>query len=185
MGRGSSRLGVLMVVGAVAACAPPAERPAPLPTPTIGSAAPSPSLTPPSPDPLVSEYSPAGATAFVQYYFDVYNYALITGRTEELRSLQVSECKTCTNFVNGISDVWSTGRASGGTVNLENAGTPEFQPSQPTVLSFASYATSTLTVFDRAGATKMAAPPERGRLVITLSRQADRWLVTEVQREAS
>ncbi|MFZ5870517.1 MAG: DUF6318 family protein, partial [Actinomycetota bacterium] len=166
------------------ACAPPAERPAPLPTPTIGSAAPSPSLTPPSPGPLVSEYSPAGATAFVQYYFDVYNYAQLTGNTSQLAALSSAGCKSCQQYLVGIADDWSAGKSvTGGSIVLTNAGTPEFTPGVTEVTSFATYTVSVMEQRDSVGTVVRRSSGGSGRLAATLQRHPNGWQMLEVRLE--
>lgn len=179
MGRGSSRLGVLIVVGAVAACAPPAERPAPLPTPTIGSAAPSPSLSPPSPGPLVSEYSPAGATAFVQYYFDVYNYAYASGQVGILDAISSPACKTCQNMLRGIPTAGGPSAARTERLALSAAATPAFS-TQP-VLSYASFSVFVVQRGLDGTPSPQQSPIDQGRFVLTLVYENGRWLMKMIQ----
>lgn len=55
------------------------------------------------------ENSPEGASAFVQHYIDVSNYAASTGDVEELSRLSDSRCTGCQEYVELYRDTYSAG----------------------------------------------------------------------------
>lgn len=176
-------VGLVLLVG----CSRPVDRPAPLPTPTAPavSGTPSPSPQLPTPGPTVTEYSPAGATAFVEYYFAVLNYAYTTGDTSTLESLSAPSCKTCHNYVQAIKQNWARGRTSGGQVLLSAAQTAAFGPSSPVITS-ASYRVTASQVVDTSGQTVKTTPPDPGgRLFVELVRSPPGWSVASIKLGSS
>jgi len=165
----------------LAGCSRPVERPAPLPTPTAPAASGTPSPSPllPTPSPTVTEYSPAGATAFVEYYFAVLNYAYITGDTSTLESLSAPSCKTCAEFSDGIRRNWEAGSLQGGQVTLSNSAVPQLLP-ENTVVSSNYAQTESRTVADDGSILKSTAP-NSGRVYVSLRHQGSAWIVTKMQ----
>ncbi len=98
------------------------EEPVPLPTPTVtsspvptsGTAAPStgPATTAPTPPPFPPEASAEtaeGAVAFVEWWFAELSYAYATGDTARLRAYSSEECATCSNLIQEIDDIYTSG----------------------------------------------------------------------------
>ena len=53
--------------------------------------------------------SPKAAKAFVRYYVELLNYAFITGNVTTLRRVSTSDCSGCQDYVEFISDLYSSG----------------------------------------------------------------------------
>jgi len=57
----------------------------------------------------------AGAEAFIEYYWDVVNYAQATGRAADLRKIESAGCDTCAQFAKDLRKLYrSGGRLEGG-----------------------------------------------------------------------
>ncbi|MFZ5851513.1 MAG: DUF6318 family protein [Actinomycetota bacterium] len=167
----------------LAGCSRPVERPAPLPTPTAPavSGTPSPSPLLPTPSPTVTEYSPAGATAFVEYYFAVLNFSIATGQTDELSTLSTPSCRTCRGYIEAIRMNWSAGRVEGGTVTLIGPQTPAFRPGDEVSVS-GSYRVEASRTLAPDGRVLREEPADRGgRVHVTLQRSAERWQVSAIR----
>ena len=79
----------------------------------------------PVPDPLVGEYSDAGAEAMASYYFETVAYAWNVGDPRAFTDMVATGCQACANTANDITSVyggahkgglrrWRVGRQSGG-----------------------------------------------------------------------
>ncbi|GAA3802317.1 DUF6318 family protein [Nocardioides panacisoli] len=63
----------------------------------------------------------AGAEAFVRYYWDVVNYAQLTGDTRLLRGLHMPSCDACASGVSWIDSVYRRNGSITGTNRLDAA----------------------------------------------------------------
>ncbi|WP_215817025.1 DUF6318 family protein [Pimelobacter sp. 30-1] len=63
------------------------------------------------------EASEAGARAFVEYYWELVNYAQATGDVKALRQLSASTCDVCLAFVKEIRSLYSQGGRILGGIN--------------------------------------------------------------------
>lgn len=62
----------------------------------------------------------AGARAFITYYWDLINYAQVTGDVKALKRVSGSSCEGCNAGINGIREHYRTGgRVSGGAHRVE------------------------------------------------------------------
>ncbi|MEJ5914432.1 DUF6318 family protein, partial [Pseudokineococcus sp. 1T1Z-3] len=96
--------------------APPAptSSTAPEPTPTA-----EPTQTPPPLPPEAGTGDAVGAEAFIRHFFDVSNYAYLSGETVGLRALSDPGCNTCNDMISYFDDVTgSGGRLEGGEVSV-------------------------------------------------------------------
>lgn len=73
---------------------------------------------PPLPD-AATKATEEGARAFITYYWDLINYAQVTGDVEALKRVSGSTCRGCSRVINGISDLYTDGgHAIGGEYTL-------------------------------------------------------------------
>ena len=79
----------------------------------------------PVPDPLVGEYSDAGAEAMASYYFETVAYAWNVGDPRAFMDMVATGCQACANKANDITSVY----AGGGWA--AKAGASDFQVSTP------------------------------------------------------
>ena len=77
-----------------------------------------------APDPVepqlpaaAKEASKAGARAFIAYYWDLINYAQVTGDVKALRSVSASTCSGCRAGIRGIRKHYASGGAIVGGIN--------------------------------------------------------------------
>ncbi|WP_322937850.1 DUF6318 family protein [Nocardioides bizhenqiangii] len=130
--RGRSAIGVtaLLIAGLVAGCEDEEDPPQPLessskPAPPPTSATTEPTPTGPVEPTLPVEAEPEtkeGATAFVQYYWQVVSFARRTGDVRLLSTLSVPSCEGCNGGIKSISRVYKRGgRILGGSFELKKA----------------------------------------------------------------
>lgn len=75
-----------------------------------------------APDPVepelpaaAKEASEAGARAFIGYYWELINYAQVTGDVKALRAVSGKTCEGCQRAIRAVSELYSAGgRAEGG-----------------------------------------------------------------------
>lgn len=114
-------LGLLTLT--LTACNGSADPPPPSPTPTATSTSATPTPpTPPAMPKAAKAHTKAGAKAFVEYFWDVVNYAQATGDTDAIARLVSDECKGCAAGIETIDKVYRTGgRIEGGEGTVESA----------------------------------------------------------------
>lgn len=120
----------------------------------------------------------AGAEAFVEYYWEVVNYAQSTGDTDLLRSLSIAACAGCNGGAEAIERIYRRGgRIDGGLTRVINT---ELVP-KPS----GGWTASQTVHVDRqriVGAGDLDQTSRAGRLdlVLGVSFQSDAWLVTSL-----
>ncbi|GAA4824130.1 DUF6318 family protein [Nocardioides caeni] len=82
-------------------------------TPSASPSAVATPTEPPLPD-AATKATEAGARAFITYYWDLINYAQLTGDVEALSSLSSSTCDGCWGAVGAITEIYDGGSAVGG-----------------------------------------------------------------------
>lgn len=160
----------------------PVAPPSPTETPTNSPT--SPAATPtarPLPEP--TELTPSGASAFVRYYVHALNLAQAGGRTDELKALSARSCRTCTNFVEGIDDIYTVGSLrGGGQTEVVFAATPGLEPGarEAQVTLILSYpATEHL---DAEGEVVRSEPGAQDlESLVTLRRDDNKWRVAQIE----
>lgn len=114
----AGRFAALVAAGACTAALAGCDsnpEPAPLPTESASastpteSSSPTPSVTPPTMPAAAKGTSEKSAKAFVRYFFVALNHATATGDTDSLETASGSDCESCANFVNRISDIYGAG----------------------------------------------------------------------------
>lgn len=61
-----------------------------------------------------------GARAFIGYYWELINYAQVTGDVKALKRVSASTCRGCNRVINGISNLYEAGGyATGGEYSLK------------------------------------------------------------------
>jgi hypothetical protein len=131
-GRRAPRIGsawvavMAVVVLGLSACTGDDASPQPSATAT-DTAQPSPSVTPPvAPKAAPTQKS---AEAFVQYFWDIYNYSYTVRNAQELRSISRPACIFCEATSKAIDDLVSNNqKIKGSTVRLEVAVAPPTDP---------------------------------------------------------
>lgn len=89
---------------------------------TPSGSATAPSTTPPVATPTepalpqaATKATEDGARAFIAYYWDLINYAQVTGDVKRLKALSAPTCDVCSGFVRDLGDLYrSGGRLVGG-----------------------------------------------------------------------
>jgi hypothetical protein len=79
-----------------------------------------------APDPVepelpaaAAEASEAGARAFIEYYWELINYAQVTGDVKALKAVSGKTCEGCDKGIAAVEDLYeSGGRAEGGEYDL-------------------------------------------------------------------
>lgn len=118
-------LAALVLLLPVTACsddAPPPKDPASSWSPTGTMETP----TSAAPDPVepelpgaATEASEAGARAFIAYYWELINYAQVTGDVKALKAVSASTCEGCNKGIAIVEDLYeSGGHAEGGEYDL-------------------------------------------------------------------
>lgn len=123
-------LACVMLVCALGACEDAASPAEPTSSPSSVEStelSPSPSATSTEPTGPVEPTLPAaaekstkdGAEAFVEYYWEVVNYASATGDTSTLKDISLHGCQTCWSGIAWIDDVYAAGgRITGGSYEV-------------------------------------------------------------------
>ena len=80
---------------------------------------PTPTPTPPAMPAAAKAHTQAGAKAFVQYFWNVVNYAQATGDTKAIAALSADGCSGCDAGIASIDRIYSTGGTiTGGTATV-------------------------------------------------------------------
>lgn len=105
----------------------PGPEPGPSPTgsvstpmPSFSSSAPEPAPTEPALPGAAKEATERGARAFIAYYWDLINYAQVTGDVRALKRVSAPGCRGCAEGTVGIENVYSDGgHVEGGIYSTE------------------------------------------------------------------
>ncbi|MBM7520067.1 DUF6318 family protein [Nocardioides nitrophenolicus] len=121
--RAAVAAGVLLLAGACTDDGPAPVDPTSSwsPTGTIDPPSPSSSAGPVEPTlpDAAREASEAGARAFIEYYWELVNYAQVTGDVKALRKASGKTCGGCTKGIAAVEDLYGAGgRAEGGEYKL-------------------------------------------------------------------
>ena len=117
MGR---RVVVALFLLALVGCSHSSPKPAPMPSVSTGTASPSASGAPSMPA-AAEGTDAAAAKAFAKHYFDVINYATVTGDTAPLLALSDPSCESCQAIAQNIDRAYSAGgriRSQGWEIRL-------------------------------------------------------------------
>ena len=171
------------------ACSSNDPAPAPLPTPSPTAApttAPPPTTPPPSPTPTAPTLppaaradTPAGAESFARFWIQALDYASTSGDTSVIR--EVADCTGCNALADGIDRLRQAGgRTIGGQVSISASDTVRHVPGQAALVDL-TYSRAPRTVTEGSGASR-AVPAERNvRLLVTLKRVGESWLISNAQ----
>jgi hypothetical protein len=155
----------------------------PSPSPSTPSVSTTPSPTAPVMPAAASENTKAGAIAFVRYYIELINHAQATGDVAALAAVEEPGCKSCTQGREYIQGIYSAGgHIENGQLRvrvlsvLRNAAINGW-----TVDARLSFGPQTVI---KPSATPTAQQLQGGSVPITvlISKQTDRWSVTEWTR---
>jgi hypothetical protein len=95
--------------------------PPPTPTPSPAATTTATAPTPPVMPRAARAHTEAGAKAFVEYFWDVVNYAQATGDTNQLADLSADGCTGCDAGIASIKHVYADGgQIIGGRSELSN-----------------------------------------------------------------
>ena len=167
----------------------PSSTTAPSPTtstssPTTTSASPT-STAGPTSDPNIPAAArantPAGAAAFVKYFYGQLNVAWGQPRAGLLAPLSLPECKTCSTLEDTSSEmVVKHQRMIGDTARIDSVdpGDTESNGDQRVIITGAQLATS---VVDSNGQKVRDIPPDRIRFLATTRWTASGWRVSEIK----
>lgn len=113
----------------VVGCSDDSPGPEPGPSPTGSVSTPSPSSSSSAPEPAPREpalpgaakqATERGARAFIAYYWDLINYAQVTGDVRALKRVSGPNCDGCNGGIRAITEVYENGgRAEGGEYSVE------------------------------------------------------------------
>jgi len=149
--------------------------------PTAASPAPTPTPTPPAPTlPAAARAdTPAGAEAFARFYLAAQDYANRSGHTRLLRSL--GSCKGCEAVAAGIEKFYREGgRVEGGEIEVTRSAIVRYVPSKAVLISV-EYDQAAGSLIDADGRTQITPAKPRNRLLMTLARRSDSWILMNIQ----
>lgn len=108
---------------------PPAMTPTPSASPVAASPTPEVPAGPAMPA-AAREHTEAGAEAFVEYFWEVVNYAQATGDTQILRELSATGCTGCDAGISGVEKVYANaGVILGGEARVQTIDPEVFKDS--------------------------------------------------------
>lgn len=167
---------------ALAACSedePRAPEPTPSPSGTTPAPTPSPSAKPTEPvlPEAAKEPTEAGARAFITYYWDLINYAQVTGDVKTLRRTSAANCAGCTAGIDGIRDVYKDGgRVEGGDYSVSIAELSELDgPANAFVFEALVTARNTAQTIVRRDGTEHRSNPSSAQLAVAASWTSATW----------
>lgn len=129
-------------------------------------------------------HTPAGAEAFVKYFYSQLNIAWSKPEAGLISRLSATTCKTCTNFEReAAKSVANYERVIGESISLTTVETSDAtDPARMTVLAIGFQPES--VVVDAKGKTVQTLQRERVRNVVTLQWGASGWRLEEIQSVA-
>jgi hypothetical protein len=171
---------------ALAACADDDPEPRDDPTPTVStSTSPTPDPTPTGPveptlPPEAHSDNAAGAIAFVKFYWDMADFAQLTGDVDGLMPLATPECKACEGGIQAIQDAYDDGAVMrGGTTTLSRFRTTRVGAQDRRWMQVKFRVTSTRQVVDYPGEQRdVVHQAATVNAQFLLERQAGAWVVT-------
>lgn len=175
---------VLVAALALAGCSdddPPDPEPS---AATSSTPSPSPSATPtaepkePALPDAATKATEAGARAFITYYWDLINYAQVTGDVKALKKVSGPRCDGCRGGINAISAIYRDGgRAEGGTYTVRIVTIRKTDFSDSDVYSFESrikVKNTEQTILAGDGSTRTLRPTENA-IEVALLWVAEAW----------
>lgn len=171
----------------VVGCSDDSPGPEPGPSPTGSVSTPSPSSSSSAPEPAPREpalpgaakqATERGARAFIAYYWDLINYAQVTGDVTALKRVSGSKCEGCTAGINAIRDHYASGgRIEGGEYAIVIAKINELRNPSGSGLAFeakinARNAAQTIIASD---GTRKHQSPGRSTLVVATLWDSKGW----------
>jgi len=182
--RAAVAAGVLLLAGACTDDDPAPVDPTPSwsPTGTIDRPSPSSSAEPVEPalPDAAREASEAGARAFIGYYWELVNYAQVTGDVKALRKASGKTCEGCKAGMKGIRQLYEDGgHIEGGAYSVRLRKVDQLGSGDPSRLEFEAEMTVTTDeqqVFAGDGTTTTN-PAATSTLVVAVSWLDSYWLL--------
>ena len=149
------------------------------------SSSPSPTTSGPTADPNIPAAArantPAGAEAFVRYFYGQLNLAWSKPQAGLISGLSATTCKTCANFeAEAVKSVTKNERVIGQSVVLDTVDTSDAtNPAKMTVLAI-GFQPKTIVV-DALGKTVQKLQRESVRTLVTVQWEGVRWRLGEIQ----
>ena len=146
------------------------------------------STTAPTIDPNIPAaaraHTPAGAEAFVRYFYSQLNIAWSKPQAGLISGLSVKTCKTCANFEQEAQkSVSKSERVIGQSIILANVSTSDAtNPAKMTILAIGQQPKT--VVVDALGKTVETVQLERVRTLVTVQWGANGWRLGEIQSVA-
>lgn len=176
----------LMLLGLLVSCSD--DEPSSDPPDPAGSATVSPSptetssrQTAPAIPPIASEATLPGAKAFVRHYLRVVSYAMRTGDSDPMRELSSTSCRACETTRKRVDHVYRVGGRVVTTGWHDELVLEDPSQHLPARRFFVKIRQGRQTLFDVAGHVVDRDPAKTMSMRIRLDREADRWLVGEME----
>ena len=126
-------------------------------------------------------HTPAGAEAFVRYFFDQLNVAWSKPQAGLISVLSAPTCKTCANLeAEAAKSVAKKERVVGQSIVLDSVDTSDATNSAKMTVLAIGYQPKTIVV-DATGKTVETLPRERVRTLVTVQWDAHGWRLGEIQ----
>lgn len=131
---------------------------------------------PPLPD-AAREATEAGARAFITYYWDLINYAQVTGDVKALRKVSAPQCTGCSAGIKGIRDVYgSGGHVEGGEYTVTISTVAELDgPSNAYLIESLLTATNAAQIVVKGDGTKHRSKASTAQLAVAASWMSSSW----------
>ena len=183
MGRTTSLTAValLLVLSGCSGDADPAPAPPSSSAPSSPTASPTP--TPPVMPEAAKAHTEAGAKAFVEYFWEVVNYASTTGDTTQIRDLSLAECDGCDGGASAIEKVYRRGGTiTGGRASLTVLRSELLLAGKlriARIIFRATYASQTVDLPGEADDTTVVPSPTKQRMELFL--EPEGWRISKLE----
>jgi len=169
--------------GVTAPPSPPATSETPTTEPTGEPTGTGEAVAPPEMPPEAREGTPEGAGAFARHWFQLVNFAYLTGDTEPVKDLSHPDCKSCVSIAEQVDDhVARGGTFAGGNIEI-TAASPTSLDERGVALVSLGYRQAPLVEMDRAGATTNSGASSSGSMAFYGAYDGARWVTFGIADE--
>lgn len=136
---------------------------------------------PPLPD-AATKATEDGARAFITYYWDLVNYAQLTGDVKALKAVSAPGCSGCQAGIEAIGDVFGQGgHTEGGAYRLERLTLSEVKAPGLDDYVFTSMATVTNDeqVIERGNGTGSTSAPATNKFALVIEWDSTNWRIQQ------
>nr|WP_246416454.1 DUF6318 family protein [Nocardioides luti] len=146
--------------------------------PTSGSPSAEPGPVEPTMPAAAKRHDAAGAEAFVEYYWELVNYAQATGEVAQLRQVALKSCSACSGGLRGIVDTYEAGGSiTGGEIEVVTRRASPFSAGPRSGFTVTVIVATTAQTVKAPGKRTKHLDPGRTKIQLVVQRTRANWMI--------